>query len=115
MIGIDIEEINRFNNWSDKEFLRIMSLKELEYAKSRKNPPEHLCGFYCVREALVKALNKNDIVFNKIETDHEKSGKPYLVENEYLKEIMKICGVKQIEISISHSKHYAVAVVFVNN
>ena len=80
MIGIDIEEIDRFNSWSDKEFLRVMSLKELEYAKSRKNPPEHLCGFYCVREALVKALNKNDIVFNKIETDHEKSGKPYLVE-----------------------------------
>ena len=114
MIGVDIEEIERFNSWSKENFERIFSSVEIEYANSKAKPLEHFCGFYCVREALIKALNKKDLVLNKMVIEHDKNGKPYFLNNEYLSNIMKDYNIDSIEISISHSRNYSVGVVLIN-
>ena len=114
MIGIDIEATDRFLAWTDKEYSRIFTKKEIEYAKQYVNPAEHLCGFFCVREALVKALNNTEIEYKKIEVMHTETGKPYLKNNTYLKELLKTNGYSSVEISISHCKGYSTAVVLLN-
>ena len=113
MIGIDMEKISRFEHWTDEGFKRIFSKKEIEYAKEFENSLEHLCGFYCVKEGLVKALDDDTINFAEIEVLHTETGKPYINLNRYVKSLLKENRLEKIEISISHAKEYAVAVVCV--
>ena len=111
MIGIDIEKIDRFEHWNEEGFKRIFSAGEIKYANNFENKLEHFCGFYCVKEALVKALDDDTLNFNKIEVLHTETGKPYINKTKYICEILKDHNFSNIEISISHSKEYATAVV----
>ncbi len=114
MIGIDIERIDRFEHWSEEGFKRVFSEKEIEYANSFENNLEHFCGFYCVKEAFVKALDDDGIAFNEIEVLHTESGKPYINVTPYIWSILKEHFRSRIEISISHCRDYATAVVIVD-
>ncbi|MBR6778667.1 MAG: holo-ACP synthase [Clostridia bacterium] len=113
MIGIDIEKISRFENWTDEGFKRIFTEKELEYACEFENKIEHLCGFYCVKESFVKALDDTGIHFSQIEVLHNENGKPYINNTRYIQSILKEHFKSRVEISISHCKDYATAVVLV--
>ena len=114
MVGIDIERIDRFEHWNEEGFKRIFSEKEIEYVNNFQNNLEHLCGFYCVKEAFVKALDDDGIAFNEIEVLHTESGKPYLNLTPYIKSILKEHFRSRVEISISHCREYATAVVIVD-
>ena len=114
MVGIDIEKINRFENWTEEGFKRIFSVKEIEYANSFENNLEHFCGFYCVKEAFVKALDDDAIAFNEIEVLHTESGKPYINQTRYINSILREHFKSRVEISISHCKEYATAVVLID-
>ena len=111
MIGIDMEKISRFEHWTDEGLNRIFSKKEIDYSKSFENSLEHLCGFYCVKEALVKALDDDSIQFNAIEVLHKESGKPYVNRTKYVEQLLRKNHFDKMDISISHCKEYAVAVV----
>ncbi|MBO5947901.1 holo-ACP synthase [bacterium] len=113
MIGIDIEKINRFEEWTEEGFKRIFSKNEIEYCNQFENKLEHFCGFYCVKEAFVKALDDDGIAFNEIEVLHTESGKPYINQTRYINSILKEHFKSRIEVSISHCKEYATAVVLV--
>jgi holo-[acyl-carrier protein] synthase len=107
-IGIDIEEIKRFENkLEDKTFLnRVFSEKELEYCFSKNFPAQHLCARFCAKEALIKALSDKSLSLNKIEILNDETGKPYIKMNEkYLD--------KEIIVSLSHCKNYACANVLI--
>lgn len=114
MIGIDIEENKRFVNWKEKEIKRVFAPKEIEYANEQNNKYVHLCGFFCIKEALVKALDDKTLKFASIEIDHSKSGKPYFVLNGYLGEIFKSKNISKADISISHTDQFSIAVVELN-
>ncbi len=111
MIGIDIEKINRFEHWTMEGFERIFTKSEIEYASQFENNLEHLCGFYCVKEAFVKALDDTGIHFSQIEVLHNENGKPYINRTKYINQILKEHFYNTLEISISHCKEYATAVV----
>lgn len=113
MIGIDIEKITRFENWEEEGFKRIFSEKEIEYANKFENKIEHYCGFFCVKEAFIKALDDDGISYNQIEVLHTESGKPYINQTKYINSILREHFKSRIEISISHCKEYATAVVLV--
>ena len=113
MIGIDIEKINRFEEWTEEGYKRIFSAKEIEYCNRFENKLEHFCGFFCVKEAFVKALDDDGIAFNEIEVLHTESGKPYINQTRYINSILREHFKSRIEISISHCKEYATAVVLV--
>ena len=89
MLGIDLENVSRFEGWTDSQFERVFSKAEIEYANKFENKLSHFCGFYCVKEALVKALDNKKLKYNQIEVLHTRSGKPYLNLNSYLKTIFK--------------------------
>lgn len=111
MIGIDMEKITRFEHWNENEFKRIFSDAEIEYCAEFEHKLEHFCGFFCVKEAFVKALDDDGIYYNQIEILHNENGKPYINITPYIKSILKEHFVSRVEISISHTKDYAIAVV----
>ena len=113
MIGIDMEKIGRFEHWTEEGLKRIFSEKEIKYANQFENNLEHFCGFFCVKEAFIKALDDDTLNYASIEVLHKESGKPYINETSYIKAVLKEHFKSRIEISISHCKEYAIAVVLV--
>lgn len=111
MIGIDMEKISRFEHWTEEGYKRIFTENEIAYANSFVNNLERFCGFYCVKEAFVKALDDDSIVFTNIEVLHTDTGKPYINRTPFINSILREKHVNDIDISISHSRDYAVAVV----
>ena len=113
MIGIDIEKTARFAHFLESGLKRIFSEQEIDYSKQFENKEEHLCGFFCVKEALVKALGDDELVYSQINVLHEENGKPYIEENDYIRSILIKHNKRKIDISISHCKDTATAVVLV--
>lgn len=113
MIGIDIEKTVRFEHFLESGLKRIFSEQEINYSKQFENKEEHLCGFFCVKEALVKALGDDELVYSQINVLHEENGRPYIEENDYIKLILTRHNKRKIDISISHCKDTAAAVVLV--
>lgn len=109
-IGIDIEENSRFKNFSDDKLTRMFTQNEIEYAKKFVNFENHLCAFWCAKEAVIKAFSNKKIEFTQIEISHNEDGKPFIVKNETIKMFLKQSNFTDIKISISHAKDYSTAV-----
>jgi holo-[acyl-carrier protein] synthase len=105
-IGIDMEEVERFDKYmKDKAFLeRIFSKEEILYSLPKKNASQHLAVRFAAKEAIWKALSsKNKKLFlTDISVVNNKDGKPqvYIKNKKY----------KKIDLSLSHTKKYVVAV-----
>ena len=114
MIGIDLVNIKRFENFykkfGEKALLRYLCQDEIELSKKRL---ETLCGFYAAKEAISKALgcgigkklNFHDIILHKT-----KGNAPYFT---LPKEIIEKYNIKNLSLSITHEKEYAIAVAFI--
>ncbi len=103
-VGIDLIEVKRFKNISQKKkFLEnVFTEKELKHCK--KKPAESLAGRFAAKEATRKTI-EDKIAFNEIEITNDKNGAP---EVKFLnKRIEK--KYKSI-ISISHTRSMAQAV-----
>ena len=104
MIGIDIEEVDRFDLPKNHAFLKkVFTKSEIDYAFSKTKPAIHLCGMFCAKEATIKALpikiQPKDILIMR-----NKQGKPSIKLRKHLRG-------HTLALSISHSTNYAVAVV----
>jgi|SRR5690554_1411114 len=113
MVGIDIEDISRFKKLFLKKpslTKRLFSEYEWEYAIKKNNPPATLTGFWCAKEAVVKAFSSIEMLSMKdIHITHFEYGAPKAV---VLKSHLK--NKCTVHISISHSRQHATAVAFVN-
>ena len=112
-IGIDIEKNDRFKNLSEKQLKEIFSEQEINYAKKFLNFHEHLCAFWCVKEAFVKATKNQKVEFLKIETMHNSDGSPYISFNDEIKLILKNLNCSNVKISISHTSDFSTAVCLI--
>ncbi len=102
-IGIDIEKISRFKGKSKSLLARILTGRELKSLKNKNS--QTIAGIFCAKEAIIKACSIIEkINFNDIEIFHKKNGMPFVK----IKNLKKISS-KDLKISISHSKDYAVA------
>ena len=112
-IGVDIIEINRIRKaCKTKRFQdRFFTLKELANVKNKKNYYTHLAGKYAAKEAVVKAMGTGfrDMKWKDIEIVNLASGKPKAILSGKALEVFTSRDLKQIHISISHCKEYAVA------
>ncbi len=106
-----MEEISHFQSISEEKFDRIFTQTEIDYAKKFSNYQQHLAGMFCAKEALVKALDNKNLIYNKISIEHTQSGRPFFLINNYLKSILDICRIKSLNLSISHTNTHAIAVV----
>lgn len=108
-IGIDIEEIDRFKNFSDSKLKKIFTESEISYAKKFIDYEKHLCAFWCVKEATIKAFSNTKINFLEIEINHKENGCPFIVKNQTILNELNRLNLSEIKISISHSNSYATA------
>lgn len=115
-IGNDIIETKRiekaYNKFNDKFKKRIFTDSEIEYCESKgANKYQSYAGRFAAKEAIFKAVssyldNKFSLAWTDIEILNDTNGKPYV-------KLDKIDSIKDIDISISHVKEYAIATVLV--
>lgn len=111
-IGVDIIEIKRIEEALarfDPGFLeRIYTQKEIEAYKDKL---PSLAARFAAKEAVIKALNTPGINPRDIEILSATDGKPLLSLHGKAKAKADTLGIKSLEVSLSHSREYAVAFV----
>ena len=117
-IGNDIIEIKRIEKAISKESFKnkIYTQRELENIKKRGNRAETYAGVFSAKEAISKAIGTGvrEFSLTDLEILNDDLGKPYVVVSEKLDKIIKNKKEDyQIEISISHSKKYAIAMAII--
>ncbi|EUB30249.1 holo-ACP synthase [Fusobacterium sp. CM1] len=117
-IGNDIIEIERIEKAISKEGFKnkIYTQRELENIKKRGNRAETYAGVFSAKEAISKAIGTGvrEFSLTNLEILNDDLGKPYVVVSEKLDKIIKNKKEDyQIEISISHSKKYAIAMAII--
>ena len=111
MIGIDIENIERFKELKENHLEKVFTENELNYAKEFKDIYSHLAGMWCVKEAFIKAVKIREIPIKLIEVLHDNNGAPYLTLTSKLKKYLDKLKFSAIDISISHTSKIATAIV----
>lgn len=119
MIGIDIDEVERFKE--DDVFLnRIAFSQEIEHIKNAKCESlrqQRIASLWSVKEAVMKALGlgKNSgVSFKDIMLCHDESGKPYVeLLGKAKSQFNLLYSSKKIEISLSHTPKIVVAVAVI--
>jgi holo-[acyl-carrier protein] synthase len=113
-IGVDIIEINRIRQaierWQEHFLNRIYTDSELRLYRHKV---ESLAARFAGKEAVMKALNAFDvnISWREVEILSDSRGKPVLSLNGRALEQMRKLGLKGLEISLSHSRENAIALV----
>ena len=113
--GIDIVEIERIAGLRKKSLFeqRIFSERELKLAVEHGGKDQFFAGRWAGKEAVAKALGCG---FGKscspveIEILSDEFGAPQLFLSGAAEETARRLGIRSWSVSISHEKHYAVAV-----
>lgn len=110
--GVDIIEIDRFETQKpalrSRFFRRVFTVRELSLIKDSF---PSAAGRFAAKEAVAKALGCGigTISWQEIEILKDESGQPQLYLKGKAQEISNKLGVKSWSVSISHSKHNAIA------
>ncbi|MBF0369381.1 MAG: 4'-phosphopantetheinyl transferase superfamily protein [Magnetococcales bacterium] len=109
-VGIDIEEVANLpetDHYRATPFYRDnFSSREIATALLKPSPRITFCGWFCAKEALKKALPEvTPLRLSEIEI-HEAAGRPRITTIH-----PRINQRYQLQLSISHTEHTAVAVV----
>ena len=116
--GVDIIEIERIKssieNIGESFLKRVFTDKEIEYCESKKvQKYQHYAGRFAAKEAALKAISKHledkySVGWKNFEIVNDEQGRPKL--NLFN---IAINDIKNIDISISHCKLYAIANVII--
>ncbi len=124
--GIDIIEISRIkeaiDRWGDTFLSHVFTKEEIVYAKKHRFPNQHFAARFAAKEAVLKAFGNNaHINWKDIQITNDKHGKPVCIylpcrqagplrpRSEASRQSKDKEFKKQILVSISHTKNYAVA------
>jgi len=113
-IGVDIEDISRFEEKSDEFLDRIYTKSEQEYCFSKQNPASHFAVRFCAKEAVIKALNSMGIIhprLNQIEVYHGENKAPKI---RFFDSLAPKYENLTINVSLSHDKTKAIAFVTID-
>ncbi len=121
-IGIDTIEVQRIEKtiaeYGDQFLLRIYTDAEVRYCRSRKFSAEHFAARFAAKEAFAKAIGtgiRRGFIWKEVEVQKEYSGKPIIkLQGSMIGNVAKIVGAEyQIQVSITHTKNMAEAMVAV--
>ena len=117
--GIDIIDIDRIRNviekYGNRFKKRCFSQSEIERSDKRVNSAESYAKRYAAKEACAKALGTGlarGVFWKDIEVENNQYGKPFIKLHGKAKIIFKNMNKnsnKQIEVSLSDEKKYAIA------
>lgn len=118
LCGTDIIEISRIKEAIEKEKInfieRVYTKKEIEYCEGKnKNKYQHYAARFAAKEAVFKALSqllndKYDLTWQNVEILNNKDSKPIVRLIN-----IRLDKIKNLDLSISHCKEYAIAMVTV--
>jgi holo-[acyl-carrier protein] synthase len=114
-IGIDIIEIDRIDRMLKKypNFRsRIFTKREISYCEQKKYPAQHYAARFAAKESIMKALGDlaEKIRWKDLEIIESSFGKPLVKLHGRSRSMGEEIGIKEIKVSLSHCKMYAVAV-----
>jgi len=116
-IGIDLVENERMRKtlrrWDRSFKEKIFLPRERTYCESRAEPWNHYAGRFAVKEAVSKAFGtgvSEHIGWLDIEVVRDrKTGAPSVRLSAKGKQLARKRGVEEVLVSLSHTRHYAVA------
>ena len=111
-VGVDIIEINRIekaiSRWGDNFLKRVYTDSELKLYRDRS---ASLAVRFSGKEAVIKALGSDNIYLHDIEIVPDEFGKPQVMLSGRAQQTAEDMGMKNLSISLSHCREYAVAFV----
>lgn len=117
-IGTDICQTNRvkstYKRFGKRFLKRVLTDKEIKYViSSKKNLINRLAGRFAAKEATSKVLGTGlkGVYFKEIEILREVSGAPKIFLHNRAKKIAAKEKLSNFEVSISHEKDFAIAIV----
>ena len=115
-IGIDIVEIERIRGLIERygsRFIdRVFSPCEISYCRNKKDPSGSFAARFAVKEAFVKALGTGMVGGMKFnDVSFEFTERPEIKLSGVAESIAKTKGIASMQVSISHEKGYAIAIV----
>lgn len=117
-IGIDLVENDRIEEiirkWGDKFLSRVFSKSEIAYCRRHAQASVHFGARFAVKESFLKAIGTGlgrGVKLLEIEVVNEESGKPELRLSGGARQYLAGVGIKNIHLSITHTKNYASAMV----
>jgi holo-[acyl-carrier protein] synthase len=111
-IGTDIVEIERIRQaierWGKRFLNRVYTREELRIYGQRAHS---LAASFASKEAVMKMLGTGNrgVGWREIETLYHPSGKPLIKLNGRAKNVAEKLGIKEIDVSLAHSRDYATA------
>ena len=118
-IGIDNIEVNRVKKQFDEDNgfkEKIFTSKEIEYCETKANRSLNYAARFAAKEAFFKALGtgwRNGMAFNEIEVVNDDLGKPLICLYGKTKKIVEENNLTNIQVSLSHIKDFATAVIII--
>ena len=120
-IGVDIVENSRIRKCLKNKLFqkRIFSTSEISYAKKIKDKTSYFSKRFAAKEAFAKALGtgiSKGVSFHEISINNNKNGAPFIELLGNTKTITRnlIKGKKNIYLSLSDEKKYALAMVVIS-
>jgi holo-[acyl-carrier protein] synthase len=118
-VGTDLIETKRIQESIDRygeRFLeRVFTAGEIAYCmRKKKNAAESFAARFAAKEAGAKALGtgiSRGITWRELEVRREASGRPTLHLSGRAAELAKAMGVRRVQLSLTHSRELAMAVV----
>jgi len=114
--GIDVVECSRLQHAIDRHgqrlLRRVFTEAELAYCRGRRREIEHLSGRFAAKEAVLKVLGTgwvSGISWTDIEVSNDQAGRPHLVLSGRCRELADALGLRDILVSITHTKTSAIA------
>lgn len=121
-IGIDIVSIPRITlsikRWGLRFLGRVYTPDELAFCIGRANAHASLAARFAAKEACSKALGtgmREGVTWTQIEVTHEGSGRPILKLSGCALERAKRIGAYSWNLSLTHEREYAGAVVILES
>jgi holo-[acyl-carrier protein] synthase len=117
-VGTDLMETQRVQESIDRfgeRFLqRIFTAGEIAYCRRKRNAAESFAARFAAKEAGAKALGtgiSRGVNWKEFEVKREESGRPTLHLSGRAAELAEAMGVRRIQLSLTHSREFAMAVV----
>jgi holo-[acyl-carrier protein] synthase len=122
-LGTDLMETRRVEESIDRygeRFLeRIFTPDEVAYClRKKKNAAESFAARFAAKEAGAKALGtgiSRGVSWKEFEVRREASGRPTLHLSGRAAELAEAMGVRRIQLSLTHSRELALAVVVIED
>ena len=117
--GADIIEIERIRKAIEKDSKftdRIFSKDETGYCNSKLRKEIHFAGRFAAKEAFFKALGtgwRDGMKWTEINVINDTLGKPCIRLEGITLDVFRKKGMRTINLSISHTKEFAVAFVII--